>query len=171
MQSTRSEFGFTGLLLRKEFLYDLKEGHGEFVPCNIIGITSYTGHVLTFDCIVEDKFIYHYLPVNAFSSYENDPINLAEGNYFNCPSDVFHVDMMDCLRDCFTFNRDGSFLDRGMIHATIEWPEDNELCHLVELYSGHLVLRPSHKIILNDSGLDSPPSLPKYKKNHHEWIL
>lgn len=172
MQSTHFEVNGGALLVRKEFLYNLESGHDEFLPARIFAVSSYTGHVPTFSCIVEDKYLFHYLPINAFAWQEVEPLTLEVANYFNCPSDAIEVFGIDQLvRNCQVFNKDGSFLDYGVIDSTIEWPLDNELCHVIMLDTGNIILRPSHKIIFADINDATNYKLPGYKKLRHEWIL
>lgn len=171
MQSTHFEVRSGPLLVRKEFLYNLEKGHDEFLPAEIFAVTSYTGHVPTFSCIVDGHYLFHYLPINAFVHKEVEPISLEDANYFNCPSETIEVTQFRQLRYCHVYDKRNLYRDFGSIELTIEWPLDNELCHLVKLDSGHMILRPSHKIILIEPDDGHSYQLPDYKKLRHEWIL
>jgi hypothetical protein len=132
-------------------------------------------HLLNMETVIRNKSkgdIKPHLPINAFAWKEVEPLSFEESNYFNCPSEFIEVTNLSQLETfCFAFNKDGTFLDRARISGTFEWPLDNELCHIVGLDSGNIVLRPSHKIILCERDTATVPKLPAYKKLRHEWIL
>lgn len=161
------------ILVRKEFLHNMESGHGEFLPIRLFAISSYPGHVPTFQGFVEDRYIFSYLPIHALAWKEVAPLTFEESNYFNCPSGkiVVHSFLSIQYRPCQVFNKGGSYLDDGLVAATVEWYEDNELCHLVQLRDGNLVWRPSHKLIFGYQKEDGIQKLPSYKKLRHEWIL
>lgn len=161
------------ILVRKEFLHNMENGHGEFLPIRLFAVSSYPGHVPTFQGLVEDKYIFSYLPIHALAWKEVPPLTFEEANYFNCPSGktVFNNFLSLQYYRCQVFNRGGSYLDDGIVAGTVEWYEDNELCHLVQLRGGNLVWRPSHKLIFGFHKEDGIQKLPGYKKLRSEWIL
>ena len=52
--------------IRREYLYDLKEHHGEVEDCLIFGIASITGRPILFHVLMENGAIYYRLPISAF---------------------------------------------------------------------------------------------------------
>ena len=52
--------------IRREYLYDLKEHHGEVEDCIIFGFASITGRPILFHCIMEHGAIFYRLPISAF---------------------------------------------------------------------------------------------------------
>lgn len=166
MQSIHFEIPTSPITIRKEYLYDLKSGHGEYVQGKLFAISSYPGHTITFKVLVEDKYIYSYLPITALTGKRCEQMSLKESCYFNCPSGELTWTVFESLTRCQVFKRDGSFLDSGRYIMTLDWHNDNELGHLIELDGGNVVMWPSHKIVFSDNKEDK---LPDFKKLHAEW--
>lgn len=169
MPAIRSDIEAFDCLVRREYLYDMKQGHGEFNTCKVLGASSYKGHLLTFDILVEGKYMFHYIPVRALASTQLNPLDMTECNYFNCPSEIVMVHIFNRLRGqkCYVYNRDGKHCGQGIYKMTFDWPNDNQLCHLID--SNNFRLWPSHKVVF-DKGKEVP-ELPGFKKMHSEWKL
>ena len=52
--------------IRREYLYDFKQHHGETESCVVFGIASIPGRAILFHCILESGAIYYRLPISAF---------------------------------------------------------------------------------------------------------
>ena len=52
--------------VRIEYLYDLKEHHGEVEDCLLFGFASITGRPILFLAIMENGAIFYRLPISAF---------------------------------------------------------------------------------------------------------
>ena len=52
--------------IRREYLYDLKEHHGEVEDCIIFGLASITGRPILFHAIMENGAVFYRLPISAF---------------------------------------------------------------------------------------------------------
>ena len=52
--------------IRREYLYDLKEHHGEVEDCIIFGLSSITGRPILFHAILENAELFYRLPISAF---------------------------------------------------------------------------------------------------------
>jgi hypothetical protein len=165
MLSTHFDIPKLKVSLRSEYLYDLKAESGKYSYAEIISVASYPGHVPTFTALVEDKFLFHYLPVNSFANKACPPMSLEQACYFNCPSNQLGVSVIGGLGECQVFDKNKDFIEGGKYLMTFDWYNENDLCHLVLLDTGHYVLVPSHKIIFGDSDVQ----LPNFKKLHATW--
>lgn len=160
------------VLIRQEYLFDFKDGFDCYLPAKIIAISSYPGHIPTFTAIINNEALFHYLPINAFVTIMpdenkfNSGYEISKANYFNCPSEVLSVSIMSSIKNVSVFNRDKTLMGKGKYLMTFDWYNDNDLCHMVALDDGNLVLTPSHKIIIGSS-----KQLPNYKKLHSTWKL
>ena len=77
--------------IRKEFLYDFKEGHGEYVSCIWVSIKSIRGQAFRIESYLpEYGALYDKLPLNAYVS-RNHNLN----PYKFLPLD--HLQIWDCL--------------------------------------------------------------------------
>jgi hypothetical protein len=170
MQSIHFDIKPFTCLIRGEFLFDFQSNHGKYYPCKVFAVSSYPGHVPTFQVLVEDKYLYSYVPVHALVEF---PIRFSgfmeEYSYFNCPSGQLTVHTFESLDDeyCQVYNKDGSWRGVGSYMMTFDWQDDNQLCHLIN-QGGCFMLWPSHKIIFST---DKTSQLPGYKKIHSEWKL
>ena len=52
--------------IRREYLYDLKEHHGEAEDCVIFGMASISGSAILFHAIMENGAVFYRLPISAF---------------------------------------------------------------------------------------------------------
>ena len=52
--------------IRREYLYDLKNHHGEVEDCIVFGITAITGRPILFHAIMENGAVFYRLPISAF---------------------------------------------------------------------------------------------------------
>jgi len=52
--------------IRREYLYDLKDHHGEVEDCIIFGLSSITGRPILFHAIMENGAVFYRLPISAF---------------------------------------------------------------------------------------------------------
>ena len=52
--------------IRSEYLYDLKDHHGEVEDCIIFGLASITGRPMLFQSIMENGAVFYRLPISAF---------------------------------------------------------------------------------------------------------
>jgi len=59
--------------VRKEFLYDFKEGHGEYVPCIWVSIKSIRGQAFRIESYLpEYGALYDKLPLSAYVSRDHN---------------------------------------------------------------------------------------------------
>jgi hypothetical protein len=52
--------------VRKEYLYDLKEHHGESEDCVVFGVASITKKALLFHIMLPNGAVFYRLPISAF---------------------------------------------------------------------------------------------------------
>lgn len=154
-------------LVRKEYLFDLKSEFKKFEPASIFAVSSYPGHLLTFNVLVNDKFIYSYLPAHALVMRECESLHPEDITYFNCPSGELAIHSFAALQKqrCSVFNRNGSYRCTGKYLMTFDWYQDNELAHLIQQTDGRFLVWPSHKLVFDTDTI----SLPPFKKLHMEW--
>ncbi len=79
--------------IRREYLYDLKEHHGEVEDCIIFGLASITGRPILFHAIMENGAVFYRLPISAFDHSEIPHehkcahiLALDDGNYAAQPN-------------------------------------------------------------------------------------
>ena len=98
--------------IKREYLYDLKEHHGEVEDCNIFGLASITGRPILFHAIMENGAVFYRLPISAFiqRGFEVDQVprmRLDELELWNCFSYYPSVTSFDILD-----GQSGNFLEK-----------------------------------------------------------
>ena len=88
--------------IRREYLYDLKEHHGEVEDCIIFGLASITGRPILFHAIMENGAVFYRLPISAFIQRDHDPkevprYRLDELELWNCFSYYPSITSFDIL--------------------------------------------------------------------------
>lgn len=169
------------VLVRKEFLYDLEKGHGEYTPGIWISVKSVSGKALYFETLLtEYGALYDKLPLSAFVSRTE--------NHGDLPLDV--LQLWDCfdyditvirkpiLSRCsyigkdknmydgtylFTIDnahRDGSVLDTNFS----EQDPEHKSFNVIMLDNGQFAAQPNNRIIWQDSSLTlGTPLKPDFK--------
>ena len=79
--------------IKREYLYDLKEHHGEVEDCIIFGLASITGRPVLFHAIMENGAVFYRLPISAFiqrgyDAKEVPRMRLDELELWNCFSTI-----------------------------------------------------------------------------------
>ena len=64
--------------IRKEYLYDLKEHHGESEECVIFGLTSISGRAILFNIMLPNGACFWRLPISAFFQKSYDRADVPD---------------------------------------------------------------------------------------------
>ena len=164
------------VFVKQQYLEDFQGGFGNYLSGEIVQVSSYSGHMPTFTVVLTDGTISSYLPVGAFTKAPLSCDLAADlaGMTCNtfCPSESFVLYETEALKflDIYCWDKNKNYLDKGKYLWTMEWQNDNELCHLIELDSGQLVFVPNHKMLALPKEKGKPKDLPSWKKLHVEWI-
>jgi hypothetical protein len=159
-------------LLRKEYLYDLQRGHGEFIPVCVFGVASIPGRAIMFHCITETGACIYRLPLNAFAWTADAPLmELETIELWDCFShDISVIEygylrglkMVAILKDRKPY--DGTYL------YTIDWtnssiadnPGDggHKCAHIIQLDNGNYAAQPNNRVQFFE---------PSFITNSHIW--
>ena len=88
--------------IRREYLYDLEDHHGEVEDCIVFGLASITGRPILFHAIMENGAVFYRLPISAFiqRGFRADKVpgyRLDELELWNCFSYYPSVTSFDIL--------------------------------------------------------------------------
>lgn len=89
-------------LVRNEFLYNVKKGHGEFTRAAVFGVASVPGRALGFHCLLGNGACYSRLPILALASRENtEPAikHVSDLQLWDCPSEHISCITYDLLQE------------------------------------------------------------------------
>ena len=170
--------------VRREYLRDLEDGHGEFVEGHWVTAKSIPGRAFYFETFLpEYGALFDKLPISAFvSSPETPDIDMAlpDLQFWNC------MDYgITCIQKQFIGSMDyevwtknhgrvkGSYiatLDNYHIHSdevdysTAEQPDEHKSFNLLELENGQFALYPNNRMRVYDNSLTPKnPKQPDFK--------
>jgi len=176
--------------IRKEYLYDLKEHHGESEDCVIFSISSIPGRSILFNIMLTNGACYWRLPIAAFlqkhlSRAEVPDMQNHELELWNCFSYYPAVTCFD-----FLVGERGKYLGidkkfyTGQYLFTIDWahpdpnildvehseiPQEHKCAHILALDNGNYAAQPNNRLLWNVSSYTTSKSWPDYKVQTTEW--
>ena len=170
--------------VRKEYLYDLEKGHGEFVEGMWVTAKSIPGRAFYFETFLpEYGALYDKLPISAFVSQPKTPtpdLDLPNLQFWNCMDYGVTavckqgIGSMDFeIRSRNKGNHYGTYvctLDNYHVHndeidySTSEIPEEHKSFNLLELENGQYCLYPNNRMRVYDNSLTpKEPLTPDFK--------
>jgi hypothetical protein len=176
--------------VRKEYLYDLKEHHGENEDCVVFGVASITGKALLFHIMLPNGAVFYRLPISAFfkkhiSRSEVPDMSVDQLQLWNCFSYYPSVHCFDWLS-----NISGKFLGKnkkfykGQYLFTVDWahpesnilntehseiPQEHKCAHIIELENGNYAAQPNNRIIWHVNSYTTENNWPDYKVQNTVW--
>ena len=175
--------------LRKEFLYNLEEHHGELVDAYVFGACSIRGRALGFHCMTDVGGVFWRLPLHAFVHKDGAPaLPLDHLQLWDCLGYHLAVTRYDFLRDlsCRVLLRDRKWY-AGQYLFTLDWchpdaealdtsfaehPDQHKCGHFLALDNGCFAVQPNNRILWQEkSFVTNPPrGRPDYRINTHVWF-
>ena len=176
--------------VRKEYLYDLQEHHGEVEECVIFGLASLAGKAVLFHCLLPNGAIYYRLPISAFIQRSFDisqvpRMRLDELELWNSFSYYPSVTTFDFLagQECKYLGKDKKFYS-GEYLFTIDWahpepnildvdhseiPQEHKCGHFIALNNGNYAIQPNNRILWHVGNFTTKDEWPDYKTQTSEW--
>ena len=159
----------TPVMVRKEYLYDLEKGHGEYTPGIWISIKSIMGKALYFETLLTDYgALYDKLPLSAFVWKEDHgdlPLDvlqlwdcfdyditviekpiLSRCEYFGKDKQMHQGEYMFTMDNC---HRDKNVLDQNFS----EHDPEHKSFNVIKLDNGQFAAQPNNRVIWRDASL------------------
>jgi len=176
--------------VRKEYLRDLNDGHGEFVEGVWVSAKSMPGRAFYFETYLpEYGAMYDKLPISAFVSRPETPtpdLDLPNLQFWNCMDYGVttvckqFVASMDweirsrhfgTLRGHYICTLDNYHNSADVIdYSTSEIPEEHKSFNLIELVNGQFALYPNNRCRIFDNSLTpETPKIPDFKVSTIEY--
>jgi len=170
--------------VRKEYLRDLKDGHGEFVEGVWVSAKSMPGRAFYFETYLpEYGALYDKLPISAFLSRPETPetdMDLENLQFWNCMDygvttiTKQFVASMDwevrtrhfgSMRGYYICTLDNYHNSADIIdYSTAEIPQEHKSFNLIELVNGQFALYPNNRCRVYDISLTpDKPKTPDFK--------
>ena len=179
--------------IRREFLYDLKDHHGEVEDCIIFGLASIAGRALLFHAIMENGAIFYRLPIHAFlqRGYKVDDVpraRLDELELWNCFSYYPAVTTFDILggqsgkylgkdkkwyKGHYLFTIDFAHPESNIVDTEhSEIPHEDKCAHILALENGNYAAQPNNRVIWSIPSFTVKDEIPyDWKTQTHDWTV
>ena len=179
--------------IRREFLYDLKDHHGEVEDCIIFGLASIAGRALLFHAIMENGAIFYRLPIHAFlqRGYIVDDVpraRLDELELWNCFSYYPAVTTFDILggqsgkylgkdkkwyKGHYLFTIDFAHPESNIVDTDhSEIPHEHKCAHILALENGNYAAQPNNRVIWSIPSFTVKDEIPyDWKTQTHDWTV
>jgi hypothetical protein len=170
--------------VRKEYLRDLKDGHGEFVEGVWITVKSIAGRAFYFETYLPQYgAMFDKLPISAFVSKPVTPkldMDLPNLQFWNCMDynvTAIHKQFIGSM-DFEVLTRDFGVVKGIYIctldnyhnspdiidYSTSETPEEHKSFNLLQLDNGQYCLYPNNRMRIYDNSLTpEKPKMPDFK--------
>lgn len=149
---------------------EVPQEHNHLHKGKIFGVTCEPGSIITFNVITDDGFVFSNIPTSSLKTKENTPDDLMDWEslvYFDCPSHDFTYCTFEHLKnkDAYVALKSQA-MQKGKYLFSIDFHNDYNWFHCIELDVGLLAFIPSHKIVFKKVGqkLDDNFSFPKFLK-------
>ena len=187
--------------VRKEYLYDLEKGHGEFEDCVLIAVKSMQGKALIFEAYLPaygacfDKF-----PLSAFvwkkDIKEEEQLPLGQIELWDAFSYDIQIWTKRMLRNCdvdiyvpgkgkvggeYLFTIDSVHSDPNMINTSVaEVPSEHKQFNFGKLVNGQYFAQPNNRMLWYEQSLTpSEIKMPDFKvaskyyfcEQDHKWVF
>lgn len=159
----------------EKFLYDMDESKIGLIKCQVFGVSSYPGHMLTFTILIpETGATFCYIPLHALHATKSvdrekllPPEELQVANCLEADVSVISYEYLRAKRATGFFKNKTLKLSGDYLFS-IDWYKQNDLWHVARLETGQFCALPNYRMLF---GVTEGDKLPDYKVMHSEWIL
>jgi hypothetical protein len=178
--------------VRKEYLRDLRDGHGEFVKGIWVAAKSIPGRALYFETYLpEYGAMFDKLPISAFTSRPETPcvdLPLSDLQFWNCMdygitavvkqfigSMSFEARLRSggTMRGTYVCTLDNYHAQPDVVdYSTSETPSEHKSMNIVELENGQFCAYPNNRLRIIDLSLTpAQPLTPDFLCSTHEFAV
>lgn len=153
--------------IRNEYLYNHKQGHGEYTLCDLHSVASVERRVPLFEAFLENGVNWTRRPITAFCWKQDAPVRpLHEHVYWDCFSSYVDVQVrarLNRLRaklvtpsgeqreGIYLFTLDWSFENKSMLDTNFSETPEHKCGHLFQMDEGNYYIYPNNRIIWHDN--------------------
>lgn len=155
--------------VRKEYLYDLEKGHGEYTPGIWISVKSIQGKALYFETLLTDYgALYDKLPLSAFVwKTDHGNLSLDTLQLWDCFDYNLTVIQKPLLSRCeffakdknmyageYMFTIDNSHSESSTLDTNFsEYDPEHKSFNIIKLDNGQYAAQPNNRVIWKDQSL------------------
>jgi len=153
-------------LLRNEYLYDHKQGHGEHTPCDVHAVASIEKRTPLFEAFLENGVNWTRRPLTAFCWKTDAPVlPLEEQLYWDCFSPYIDVQVRarlvglraDLLSPTkvarvgrYMFTLDWAWENKAVLDTNFSETPEHKCAHLFAGEDGNYYAYPNNRVIWYD---------------------
>jgi len=151
--------------VRKEFLYDEEQGHGEFVKAVIFGVRAEPARAPMFQVMLESGAQWARVPIDKICLRHCAPLPIGQLVWWDCYGYDFAVHQFSFLKNhkVTALGRDGE-IRTGNYLFTIDWmrtgwseiPDQHKNHHVIGLQAGQLIAYPNNRLLWEDPSWITP---------------
>lgn len=161
--------------IRNEYLYNHKQGHGDYTLCDVHCVASIERRVPLFEAFLNNGVNWTRRPITAFCWKQEAPVRpLHEHVYWDCFSPYVDVQVRARLnrlraslitpsgerRDgIYLFTLDWSFESKSMLDTNFSETPEHKCGHLFQMDEGNYYIYPNNRIVWHDNAwIENPIS-------------
>jgi hypothetical protein len=164
------------VMVRKEYLYDLEKGHGEYTPGMWVSVRSVQGKALYFETLLtEYGALYDKLPLSAFVwKTDHGDLSLDTLQLWDCFDYSITVIQKPILSRCEFFGKDrqmhpGEYMftidtchsESSTLNTNFSQEDpEHKTFNIIKLDNGQFAAQPNNRVIWRDSSL-TPETLKR----------
>lgn len=176
--------------VRKEYLYDLEKGQGEYEPCIWISVKSIKGKALYIEAMLLNYgAVYDKLPISAFVHQTDAPGDLPLDflqiwDAFSYNITVLEKASLSKLRakvlmkdsnlyeGTYMFTIDSCHSDPNELDVSLsQTPDEHKSFNIIKLDNGQFCAQPNNRVLFFDQSLTpGGVKVPNFKVSTHEFI-
>ena len=154
-------------LIRNEYLYNHKKGHGEFTPADVHSVACIEKRVPLFEAFLENGVNWTRRPINAFCWKKDAPVRpLTEHIYWDCLSQYPDVHVRSRLaglraklltpskeqrEGIYLFTIDWAHENRSMLDTNFGETPEHKCGHVFKMDEGNYYIYPNNRILWHDN--------------------
>lgn len=165
--------------VRKEFLYNQKKGHGDFIKGYWVSVKAQKHRALLFETLLENGALYDKLPIEAFVHDREGDLRFKQSDLALWDIDTWHITTIvkDALRHLDAKVKIGNELVNGTYICTIDQcdadghlmptcasvPREHKSQNVLALENGQYCSMPNNRILWTDQSLTKIQGPPDWE--------
>lgn len=152
-------------LIRNEYLFNHKSGHGEYTECDVHSVASMEKRVPLFEAFLTNGVNWTRRPINAFCWKPCEPVAIEHAMYWDCFSPYIDVQVRARLKglkaklinplgkkECgeYMFTLDWGWENKAMLDTNFSETPEHKCAHLFKMDNGNFYAYPNNRIIWHD---------------------
>jgi hypothetical protein len=167
-------------LIRNEYLFNHKSGHGNYTECDVHSVAYIEKRVPLFEAFLTNGVNWTRRPITAFCCKPCDPVPLEEAMYWDCFSPYVDVQVRARMKGLrgqlinfqgqkkwgeYMFTLDWGWENKSILDTNFSETPEHKCAHVFKMDNGNFYAYPNNRIVWHDDAwVDTPiDKNPGYK--------